>query len=60
MLLHRPYSTPLLPMLIVGMAGAANAQGMADTMTVVSWGGAYQASQDSAYMKPYKVPPSGF
>ncbi|QFU07926.1 hypothetical protein PARPLA_02215 [Rhodobacteraceae bacterium THAF1] len=26
---------------------------MANEMTVVSWGGAYQASQDNAYVKPY-------
>lgn len=26
---------------------------MANDMTIVSWGGAYQASQDSAYLQPY-------
>ncbi len=31
-------------------AGAATAE---DTMTLVSWGGAYQASQNSAYAEPY-------
>jgi putative spermidine/putrescine transport system substrate-binding protein len=31
----------------------AFAQEMADTMTIVSWGGAYQASQDNAYLQPY-------
>ena len=34
-------------------AGAVAAQDMADSMTLVSWGGAYQASQDNAYAKPY-------
>ncbi|MBQ2259912.1 MAG: extracellular solute-binding protein [Loktanella sp.] len=31
----------------------AFAQDMADDMTIVSWGGAYQASQDNAYLQPY-------
>ncbi|WP_412506281.1 extracellular solute-binding protein [Roseovarius sp. SYSU LYC5161] len=37
-------------------AGAAVAQDgdMADSMTLVSWGGAYQASQVNAYAEPYK------
>ena len=37
-------------------AGAAFAEGhgsMADSMTVVSWGGAYQNSQVKAYVEPY-------
>ena len=34
-------------------AGAVAAQEMADSMTLVSWGGAYQRSQDEAYAKPY-------
>ncbi len=34
-------------------AGAVAAQDMADSMTLVSWGGAYQASQDKAYAQPY-------
>ncbi|APZ53430.1 extracellular solute-binding protein [Salipiger abyssi] len=34
-------------------AGAVSAQEMADSMTLVSWGGAYQHSQDEAYAKPY-------
>ncbi|MBN9889560.1 extracellular solute-binding protein [Salipiger abyssi] len=34
-------------------AGAVAAQEMADSMTLVSWGGAYQSSQDEAYAKPY-------
>ena len=31
-----------------------NAQEMADSMTIVSWGGAYQKSQINAYAEPYK------
>ncbi|MFP7570920.1 extracellular solute-binding protein [Marivita sp. S2033] len=31
----------------------ANAQEMADSMTLVSWGGAYQDSQNKAYLEPY-------
>jgi len=34
-------------------APMAVAQDMANSMTVVSWGGAYQRSQDEAYVKPY-------
>ena len=34
-------------------AGGATAQEMADDMTLVSWGGAYQASQQNAYVEPY-------
>lgn len=35
-------------------AGAANAEAhMASEMTLVSWGGAYQSSQDNAYLQPY-------
>jgi len=33
--------------------GAAVAQDMANDMTVVSWGGAYQSSQVNAYLIPY-------
>ena len=29
--------------------------GCADSMTIVSWGGAYSASQDNAYHKPYQA-----
>jgi len=32
---------------------AVHAQDMADSMTVVSWGGAYQNSQVKAYLEPY-------
>ncbi|MBY6047901.1 extracellular solute-binding protein [Vannielia litorea] len=35
------------------VAGGVAAQDMADSMTVVSWGGAYQASQQKAYTEPY-------
>ncbi len=37
-------------------AVAANAEshgGMSDKLTLVSWGGAYQSSQDKAYLQPY-------
>ena len=34
-------------------AGAASAEDMANEMTLVSWGGAYQASQIKAYVEPY-------
>ncbi|PYG30552.1 extracellular solute-binding protein [Pelagimonas varians] len=34
-------------------AGAAVAEDMAMEMTLVSWGGAYQTSQDKAYVQPY-------
>jgi putative spermidine/putrescine transport system substrate-binding protein len=34
-------------------AGGAFAQDMANEMTLVSWGGAYQASQVNAYVEPY-------
>ncbi len=35
------------------IAGTGGAQEMADDMTLVSWGGAYQASQQKAYVEPY-------
>ena len=38
----------------VSTAGAVMAQDMADSMTLVSWGGAYQNSQVRAYAEPYK------
>lgn len=34
-------------------SGAAFADDMANDMTLVSWGGAYQASQQNAYVAPY-------
>ena len=41
-------------MAFVVAAGVAHAEShMASDMTIVSWGGAYQKSQDSAYAQPY-------
>ena len=43
-------------LVLVGAAAVASAQAdehMADSMTLVSWGGAYQASQVNAYVIPY-------
>lgn len=40
-------------------AGAANAADMANDMTLVSWGGAYQSSQQRAYVEPYIANNSG-
>ena len=37
---------------LAGTAAFADAH-MADTMTIVSWGGAYSASQQGAYHDPY-------
>lgn len=34
-------------------AGAVSAEDMANELTLVSWGGAYQASQMKAYVEPY-------
>ncbi|MCC9622713.1 extracellular solute-binding protein [Thalassospira sp. MA62] len=39
--------------LLVAASGTAFAQDMASDMTIVSWGGAYQASQLHAYAEPY-------
>ncbi|SFN54704.1 putative spermidine/putrescine transport system substrate-binding protein [Roseovarius lutimaris] len=39
--------------LTVAAGTAVTAQDMADSMTLVSWGGAYQASQVKAYAEPY-------
>ncbi|MCO6381468.1 MAG: extracellular solute-binding protein [Vannielia sp.] len=36
-----------------GLAFAESHGNMADSMTIVSWGGAYQASQQKAYTEPY-------
>ena len=38
---------------LTALAGAAIADDMASDMTLVSWGGAYQASQQNAYVAPY-------
>ena len=35
------------------IAGAVSAQDMANSMVLVSWGGAYQSSQHRAYVEPY-------
>jgi len=38
----------------LALTGVANAEShMADSMTIVSWGGAYQNSQQKAYSEPY-------
>ncbi|UWP89872.1 extracellular solute-binding protein [Aliiroseovarius crassostreae] len=34
-------------------AGVANAEEMSNELTLVSWGGAYQTSQQKAYVEPY-------
>jgi putative spermidine/putrescine transport system substrate-binding protein len=39
--------------LTVAAGTAVTAQDMADSMTLVSWGGAYQDSQNKAYVEPY-------
>ncbi len=45
---------------LAASAGVAVADGhMADSMTLVSWGGAYQASQQKAYVEPYLAANSG-
>ena len=41
--------------LLVAASGTAFAADMASNMTLVSWGGAYQASQVAAYAEPYKA-----
>jgi putative spermidine/putrescine transport system substrate-binding protein len=44
--------TLMLCLFGAGRRGAAPE--MADSMTLVSWGGAYQASQVNAYAEPYR------
>ena len=39
---------------VAGAAWAAEHGPMADSMTLVSWGGAYQNSQQKAYVEPYQ------
>ena len=46
-------TTLLASAAIVAGAGAVTAQDMANEMTLVSWGGAYQNSQQKAYVEPY-------
>ncbi|SFU14069.1 extracellular solute-binding protein [Sedimentitalea nanhaiensis] len=48
-----PMKTILTTTALTFAAGFANAQDMAKDMTLVSWGGAYQKSQDLAYVQPY-------
>ncbi|WP_136442983.1 extracellular solute-binding protein [Pacificoceanicola onchidii] len=38
---------------VAAAAAHADGHGMADSMTLVSWGGAYQSSQQKAYVEPY-------
>ncbi|WP_298497606.1 extracellular solute-binding protein [uncultured Maritimibacter sp.] len=45
--------TILMGSAIAGVSSMAFAQDMASDMTLVSWGGAYQASQQKAYVEPY-------
>lgn len=52
-------STLLASTALVAAASGAYAADMADSMTLVSWGGAYQASQDKAYVQPYLANNSG-
>ncbi len=50
--MQRPWQAGLFgaAMLLAGAVPAA----AADALTVVSWGGAYQRSQDEAYFKPFQ------
>ncbi|PWE30535.1 spermidine/putrescine ABC transporter substrate-binding protein [Maritimibacter sp. 55A14] len=50
----RRMTTLLATSALAVTASATFAQEMADSMTLVSWGGAYQASQRNAYAEPYK------
>lgn len=45
--------------LTVAVGTAVTAQDMADSMTLVSWGGAYQDSQHKAYVEPYLAANAG-
>lgn len=48
---------PILPLLIIGIVsqlpGIAWAEKLAEKLTIVTWGGAYAASQQEAYFKPF-------
>ena len=46
-------TTLLASSALAATASLAHAQDMADAMTLVSWGGAYQNSQQKAYVEPY-------
>ncbi|HBZ43458.1 MAG TPA: spermidine/putrescine ABC transporter substrate-binding protein [Maritimibacter sp.] len=45
--------TILMGTAVAGFGSVATAQEMANDMTLVSWGGAYQSSQQKAYAEPY-------
>ncbi|MEM9220834.1 MAG: ABC transporter substrate-binding protein [Pseudomonadota bacterium] len=51
MLKHIALGTAVSALAFTGAVGAASAQD--DTLTAVSWGGAYSASQRGAYYEPY-------
>ena len=51
----RKTTTLLASTALAASAGVASAQDMTDSMTLVSWGGAYQNSQVKAYAEPYKA-----
>ena len=46
-------ATLMASVALTAAAGAATSQDMANDMTLVSWGGAYQNSQQQAYVAPY-------
>ena len=46
-------TTALLSAALFAAGGMAAAQDMANDLTLVSWGGAYQNSQQKAYVEPY-------
>jgi putative spermidine/putrescine transport system substrate-binding protein len=48
-------ATLLASAALAATAGMASAQDMANEMTLVSWGGAYQNSQQKAYVEPYQA-----
>jgi len=48
-------ATLLASAALAATAGMASAQDMANDMTLVSWGGAYQNSQQKAYVEPYQA-----
>ena len=49
----KPTKTLLATTALTVAAGSLAAQDMADSLTIVSWGGAYQDSQLKAYVEPY-------
>ncbi|MBD3679133.1 MAG: extracellular solute-binding protein [Rhodobacteraceae bacterium] len=52
-------TTMLMAASAIAAAPAVVAQEMADSMTLVSWGGAYQQSQVNAYSDPYQANNAG-